>query len=96
MTAIDALTVGEEIKNWTIHGGYLGDSFRVFAIRPGYVEVEAPHARTIPHIPRSEFEKVDRLWDDYVSRRMPRHAIRDQTRFSKYIISILQHFRKRD
>jgi len=94
MTAIDTLTVGEEIKNWTIHGGYLGDSFRVVTVRPTYVEVEAPSARTIQHIPRSEFAKVDRVWNDYVSRRMPRHAIRDRTRFSKYIISIIRHLQK--
>lgn len=95
MTAIDTLRAGEEIKNWTIYSGYRGDAFRIVAVTPTYVEVEAPRAQTIQHISRSEFEKVDPLWDDYVSRRVPRHAIRDRTRFSKYIISIMHHLRKR-
>jgi hypothetical protein len=94
MTTIDTLSAGEEIRNWTIHSGYLGDSFRIATVRPTYVEVEAPRAQTIQHIPRADFEKVDPLWDDYVARRLPRHSIRDRTRFSKYIISIIQHLKK--
>ena len=30
-------------------------------------------------------------WDDYCAGECPRHRLRDMTRFSKYVISILHH-----
>jgi hypothetical protein len=91
MTKLNALQAGEQIKNWTVFKGYLGDTFRVAAIKSEYVAIETPNAQYIQNVPLRDFETVNRLWDEYMSGRLPRHKIRDLTRFSKYIISILRH-----
>ena len=36
-----------------------------------------------------QFELVDNLWRNYKSEKTKRNEIREKTRFSKYIISIL-------
>lgn len=93
MTTLNALQNGEEIRNWTAFNGYLGDSFHIAAVKPTYVAIETPKAQNIQNIPSREFQLIDQLWDDYVSGCVPRHKIRDLTRFSKYIISILRHLK---
>lgn len=79
------------IHNWTAHSGYLGDSFTVIAVQQNNVAVDTPGARNIQVIPRADFEIVYPLWRDYLSGKVPRYVIRDHTRFSKYIISIIHH-----
>ncbi|MDH3472475.1 MAG: hypothetical protein OEM59_02185 [Rhodospirillales bacterium] len=90
------LIEGSQVHNWTAHGGYLGDSFKVVAKRPTYVEVSSPAAAMIQHISRGEFQKLREHWDAYIAREMPRYRLRDLTRFSKYIISIMHHLEKRN
>lgn len=83
------LKPGTSIKNWTMLKGYLGDTMKIMGVRGGYIEVDAPNANTTQHISKEEFEKVWDIWPDYKGGKFPRYQIRDMTRFSKYIISIL-------
>jgi len=91
MEGLSNLRVGERIRNWTIHSGYIGDDFEIHKVGDAYVEVQSPGAETIQHIPLADFAKVGHVWEGYVSGKLQRHVIRDKTRFSKYIISILHH-----
>ena len=84
-----SLKPGTTIKNWTMLKGYLGDTMKITAVRSGYIEVDAPHASTIQHISKDEFEKVWEIWQDYKGGKFPRNQMRSVTWFSKYIISIL-------
>jgi hypothetical protein len=84
-----SLKPGTAIKNWTVLRGYLGDTMKITSVRSGYIEVDAPHASSTQHISKAEFEKVWEIWLDYKGGKFPRYQIRDMTRFSKYIISIL-------
>jgi hypothetical protein len=77
------------IRNWTAHSGFLGDSFTIVSVNRNYIEVDTPRVQTIQKIPQHDFQTVYNLWDDYCAGNVKRHEIRDQTRFSKYIISIL-------
>jgi len=88
-TLQNQLRQGTVIRNWTAHGGYLGDSFTVVNVSQNYVEVDTPGATNIQRIPQCDFQIVYNLWDDYCLGRVKRYEIRDETRFSKYIISIL-------
>lgn len=81
---------GVVIPNWTRDNGLIGDDFTVVEIRPSYVAVASPGAKGIQRIRAGEFEKVAPVWDQYVSGGLPRHEVRDMTRFSKYVISILR------
>lgn len=85
------LSEGTVIRNWTAYGGYLGDFFTVVAVHQNCIAIDTPGARNIQVIPQADFEIVYRLWRDYVGCKVPRSAVRDRTRFSKYIISIIQH-----
>lgn len=83
------LTVGTVIPNWTADNGLLGDSFSVAAVTPGHIDVDAPGAQNVQRVPLADFQLVYDLWHDYLRGAVPRREIRDSTRFSKYIISIL-------
>jgi hypothetical protein len=87
----DSLEPELEVKNWTAKKGYLGDRFTIFAICPNSITVHSPGAKNPQVIPRGDFETVEGLWEDYCSGATQRQHVRDVTRFSKYIISIL-HF----
>ena len=79
------------IKNWTAKKGYLGDSFTISAVDLNSITAHSPGAKKPQVIPRGDFEAVALLWQGYCSGEVQRQDIRDVTRFSKYIISIL-HF----
>lgn len=70
MITLSAINNDEEIRNWTAFNGYLGDSFRIAAVKPTYVAVETPKAQNIQNIPSLEFQMIDQLWYDYISGRV--------------------------
>ena len=82
------LTLQTSIPNWTADKGLLGDSFTVSAVTPTHVEVDSPGAQNLQTIHR-DFEVVYAVWERYCNGKVPRREIRDSTRFSKCIISIL-------
>jgi len=83
------LKPGTKIRNWSKFSGYLKGSFTVSAVGPDSIEVDSPGARNIQTVERQEFEKVLAIWDHYLAGDVPRHKIRDMTRFSTYIISVI-------
>jgi hypothetical protein len=85
----NSLKPGRAIKNWTVLRGYLGDTMKITGVRSGYIEVDAPNASTTQVISKEDFEKVWEIWPEYNGGKFPRYQIRDMTRFSKYIISIM-------
>ncbi len=87
----EELRPGTPIRNWTQSNGYLGDSFEIASVRPSYVEVSAPNAQNIQHVPQTDFQRVFEMWAAYRAGATRRAEIRDTTRFSKYIISIIHH-----
>ena len=86
------LKVGTDIKNWTAFRGYLGDTMKVIAVRDNYIEIDAPNAKSLQIVPKDDFEKVWGVWSDYKAEKVKRYEIRDVTRFSKYIISVLHWY----
>jgi len=83
------LAASTTIPNWTAANGFLGDSFTVTRITTGHVEVSTPGAQTIQTVPVADFQTVYGVWQRYCQGRVSRPQIRDATRFSKYVISIL-------
>lgn len=82
---------GDTIRNWTRDKGYIGDGFVIHTVKAGLIEVDPPGAENLQRIPREDFTKVYRHWEDYNAGHTLRSQIRDITRFSKYIISIFHH-----
>lgn len=83
------LAVGTRIPNWTAANGLVGDDFTVVALENTHIDIGTVGAENLQAVPRGDFEIVYCLWNGYVQHRTKRHEIRDRTRFSKYIISIL-------
>ncbi len=90
-----SLQPGASVSNWTADKGYLGDAFTITAISIDHVAVDSPGAQNTQLIPKKDFKVVHDLWSAYCQGSVQRHKIRDQTRFSKYIISILHHLERR-
>ena len=86
-----SVDVGDTIRNWTQHSGYIGDDFMIRDMGAEFVEIYSPGVTNIQRVPKKDFAAVCEMWDEYKAGRVPRYQVTDVTRFSKYIISILHH-----
>ena len=84
-----SLRAGTVIPNWTQATGRVGEAFTISEVAPEFIEVNAPRASNIQRVSRTDFEAVYGEWPSYISGHTRRPEIRDKTRFSKYVISIL-------
>ena len=87
---------GDTIRNWSRHSGYRGNDFTIHAVEAEFVEIDSPGARSIQHVPRTHFARVHGHWSTYKSGVVARSRLRDITRFSTYVISILHHVLEND
>lgn len=83
------LTKGTTVRNWTAFRGYLGDTMVIGRIGIDYIEVIPPKAENSQFVPKGDFQKVWKVWTDYKAQKVQRQEVREMTRHSKYIISIL-------
>ena len=86
------LKPGMKVKNWTAFHGYLGDAMTIEDVSSLTIEVNAPKAKTIQIVPREDFQTILEVWFDYKRGGILRQEIRENTRFSKYIISIFHWY----
>ena len=86
---LENLKEGTTIKNWTAFHGYLGDTMTVASVRENYIEVAPPKAENSQLVPKGDFQKVYEVWTEYKAQKVQRKEVREMTRYSKYIISIL-------
>ena len=77
------------VKYWSRSGRTIRDSFIIKEVGPNYVIVIAEGTGTPQLIPKRDFLKVYEVWEGYLRGRVKRYQLRDMTRFSSYIISIL-------
>jgi hypothetical protein len=81
------LQSSQAIRNWTVIKGYVGEDFTA---QSGDLRIDCILAnQTQITVSRDDFERVYRIWPQYLSGDFQRNKIRDITRHSKYIISIL-------
>ena len=83
------LATGTTIPNWTASKGLLGDSFVVSAVSLNHIEVDTSGAENRQRVPVADFQTVYAMWNSYCQDETPRATVRDATRFSKYVISVL-------
>ena len=81
----------DTIRNWSQHSGYRGNDFTIHAVNDAFVDIESPGAANIQHIDRDHFARVHEHWNAYNAGVYARSRLRDITRFSTYVISILHH-----
>lgn len=88
------LKPGDSIRNWTVKKGFLGDEFRIRAVSETFVKVDAPNAENFQHVPKKDFEVMYDNWEAYNSEQLTRGGLVQMTRFSKYTMSIIKHFKE--
>jgi hypothetical protein len=81
-----------QIGNWTVFNGYLGNEMTIAGVRDDYIDVDTPTAKNTQLVPKEDFNKVWKVWSDYKDQKIKRYEVRDMTRYSTYIISILHWF----
>jgi len=87
------LRVPQLIRNWTIDNGYLGKGDFEAVCRAGnYIECAPPEAIYLQRVPKRAFQFLFNNWQDYLSRRIKRSQLRDESRFTKYTISLLHQY----
>ena len=87
---------GDTIRNWSRHSGYRGNDLMIHAVVARFVDIDSPGAENIQHILREDFSRVHEHWYAYTSGVFARSRLRDITRFSTYVISILHHVLEND
>jgi hypothetical protein len=76
--------------NWAVASGDLDSSFNVVGVYPDRIEVTSAGIQGAPRkIARSEFERVARLWPKYRQGGVQRQSLRDTSKNSTYIITLL-------
>lgn len=86
------LRSGMVIRNWTVLKDYFGEDFKITLVDQDAIQVDAPGANNIQIVPKGDFEAVWEIWTEYLYNDFSRQEMRDMTRFSKYIISILHWY----
>ncbi|HJV74732.1 MAG TPA: hypothetical protein VJ654_10960 [Noviherbaspirillum sp.] len=86
-----SLRPGDNIPNWTAAKGYLGDSFRIFAVSSSAIEIDSPGADTLQRVSRKDMEFMYDRWADYCAGHVTRSTLCKYTRVSKYSMSILKY-----
>jgi hypothetical protein len=86
------LKPGLSIQNWTVFHGNIGDEMTIVGVTDKAITVSSPRAKYDQNIPKDDFSKMWAIWIDYNANKIKREEIRDITRFSKYIISILHWY----
>ncbi len=82
------LRASRRIRNWTADGGYLdrGD-FDAKYTDGNHIDCILEDG-SVQKVPKDDFRIVYENWEGYVKGRIRRHQLRDQSRFTKYTISI--------
>ena len=85
----DCLQNKQEIRYWSRTGRTKQYSFTIKEVGLNYIIVLAESTGSPQLIPKEDFLKVYEVWEGYLRGRVKRYQLRDMTRFSSYIISIL-------
>jgi hypothetical protein len=84
------LKPGQVIPDWTQLKGEPGDTFRIVEVKSDLIAVETPGTDAIQKVPRKDFEALAAIWAGYKAGTVPRKRTTEDTRYSKYIISIMR------
>jgi len=80
------------VNYWSVAGRFRKNIFEALA-EDDYVLVY-PEDCSLQRIPKEDFRIVYDVWEQYLTREVKRYEIRDKTRFSSYIISIIHYLLK--
>lgn len=80
---------GFKFPSWSADKGYLATTFTIVKIDQDTITVQSSTAQNLQKVPKEDFLRLAIDWKEYKSGKIPRHELRDKTRYSTYIIGIL-------
>jgi len=83
------LHAGQLINNWTKAGRYKPGTFPIVKVGTTSIKIKAIRTHKPRPVPMGDFEKVYNVWNQYNAGIYSRYEIRNSTRHSTYIISVL-------
>ncbi|MGY5141834.1 MAG: hypothetical protein ACW9WZ_02195 [Nitrosopumilus sp.] len=87
------LSTKTKIKNWTVRNGFFGEDFSAQITTHDQVVCITPTG-SINHAKRSDFELVFDNWEGYLSGRIQRNDLSNNSFVTKYTISIIHQYLK--
>ena len=85
----ESLSSEQTIINWTNDKGPTGESFTAGPVGVDYVIVRLPSAINKLRVPKADFKLTFDNWQKYMDRLVCRSELMQQSRFTKYTISII-------
>lgn len=85
------LRISQTIPNWTKDGKIRTPDFQAEYKGGNYVECTIRNGNIIS-VPKKAFHHMYKNWDDYMLNKKPRPTLRDESRYTKYTISIIHHY----
>jgi hypothetical protein len=82
------------ITNWTVDKGETGENFTAGPVCVGYVIISAPSALNEQKVPKADFKLIYDNWRPYLKRAVRRGELMNQSRFTKYTISIIHQYQR--
>jgi hypothetical protein len=82
----------QEIHNWTVDKEFLGKGDFTAIIKRNYVECDVPNAKMLQQVPKIDFQIMFEKWNTYLNGKIHRSELRNQSRFTKYTISIIHQY----
>ncbi len=92
---LQSATIGQTIGNWSAEKGDLSRWFTIEGVEENRIVVAGAGLTKPRSVYQADFEKVARLWPEYKQRRVPRQEVRNESRNSTYIISLLHWLEER-
>ena len=83
------LPVRESIQNWSADKGYTRGRFRITDVEPSSITIEADGTSVPRQVAKSEFQKIFADWPAYRAGPARRSVLRDKSKNTTYILSIL-------
>ena len=81
----------QTIPNWTKDGKMRTEDFQAQYKGGNYIECAIDDGSIIS-VPKKDFHYIYYRWDDYMTDRIKRNNLRDESRYTKYVISIIHNF----
>ena len=87
-----SLSPRQEIINWTADKGKTGENFTAESDVGNYIIISPQSAQNDQRVPKADFKLIFDNWQMYLNRKVRRSDLMQQSRFTKYTISILHQY----
>ena len=89
-STLTSLRSGKKIEEHNASGR--GESTTIVSVEEDAITVAPPRAKGFVCIPKADFEIIWRYWSDFKAQKITRTELREQSRYSRYILTLFQWY----